>query len=404
MHDLLNKNILLGVTGGVAAYKAAELCRLLIKGGASVRVVMTAAATEFVRPLTFQALTGKAVLSEIFEPEADNAMDHIDLARWADLMLIAPASANSLAKLADGYADNLLTTIALATEAPVAVAPAMNQQMYQNAATLDNIQRLQQRGIRVWGPDEGAQACGETGPGRMLEPQTLLEHVAKLYSPGLLSGRRVMITAGPTREPIDPVRYISNRSSGKMGYAMARAAMEQGATVTLVSGPVNLMPPAGAQLLSCQSALDMYEQVMAHVQGHDIFIASAAVADFRVADVATAKIKQSSSLTSLALTANPDILATVAAREDKPFCVGFAAETDNLELYAQDKLRRKNLDMIAANRVDQTDSGFDADFNAMTVFWPGGSEQLARQTKAIIAERLVAIIARRYHALQRTET
>jgi phosphopantothenoylcysteine decarboxylase/phosphopantothenate--cysteine ligase len=397
MSDLLNKNILLGVTGGIAAYKAAELCRLLGKHGASVRVVMTAAACEFIRPLTFQALTGKPVLSELFDTEADNAMDHIDLARWADLLLIAPASANTLAKLADGYADNLLTTIALATGAAIAVAPAMNQQMYQNPATLHNIQRLQQRGLRIWGPDEGEQACGEVGPGRMLEPQALLDNVLALYRPGLLAGKRVMITAGPTREPIDPVRYISNRSSGKMGYALAREAIDQGASVTLVSGPVNLAPPQPLNLLSCQTALDMYERVMANIAGQDIFIASAAVADFRVADTAVQKIKQSSKLNHLALTPNPDILASVAALENKPFCVGFAAETDNLDEYAQDKLRRKNLDMIAANRVDQEGSGFDADFNAMTIFWPGGNQQLPRQTKTIIAQQLVAIIARRYN-------
>jgi phosphopantothenoylcysteine decarboxylase/phosphopantothenate--cysteine ligase len=396
MGDLLNKNILLGVTGGIAAYKAAELCRLLGKRGATVRVVMTASATEFVRPLTFQALTGKPVLSDLFETEADNAMDHIDLARWADLLLVAPASANTLAKLADGYADNLLTTIALATEAPLAVAPAMNQQMYQNAATQHNLQRLEQRGVRIWGPDAGEQACGEVGPGRMLEPQVLLDNVSRLYRPGLLSGKRVMITAGPTREAIDPVRYISNRSSGKMGYAIAREAIAQGASVTLVSGPVNLPPPQPLMLLSCQSALDMHEQVMQHIEGQDIFIASAAVADFRVADVASQKIKGSSAMTSLALMRNPDILAGVAALPNKPFCVGFAAETENLDAYAQDKLKRKNLDMIAANRVDQQGSGFDADHNAMTVFWPGGSEQLPRQTKTLIAEQLIAIIARRY--------
>ena len=310
--------------------------------------------------------------------------------------MVAPASANTLAKLADGYADNLLTTIALATEAPLAVAPAMNQQMYQNAATQHNLQRLEQRGVRIWGPDAGEQACGEVGPGRMLEPQVLLDNVLKLYRPGLLSGKRVMITAGPTREAIDPVRYITNRSSGKMGYAIAREAIAQGASVTLVSGPVNLSPPQPLTLLSCQSALDMHEQVMQHIEGQDIFIASAAVADFRVADVASQKIKGSSAMTSLALMRNPDILAGVAALPNKPFCVGFAAETENLDAYAQDKLKRKNLDMIAANRVDQQGSGFDADHNAMTVFWPGGSEQLPRQTKTLIAEQLIAIIARRY--------
>ena len=396
MSALLNKNILLGVSGGIAAYKAAELCRLLIKQGANLRVVMTPSATEFVQPLTFQALSGFPVLSDLFETEADNAMDHIDLARWADLMVIAPATAGSIAKLADGYADNLLTTIALATGAKLAVAPAMNQQMYQNEATTKNISALRQRGVRIWGPDEGDQACGEVGPGRMLEPQHLVEQVLKLYRPGLLTGKKVMITAGPTREAIDPVRYITNRSSGKMGYALARAAIDAGAEVTLVSGPVHIAVPQPVELLTCQSAMDMYQQVMAHVAGQDIFIASAAVADFRVAKVAEQKIKQSSKMQTLELVENPDILASVAQLDERPFCVGFAAETQQLEKYARDKLKRKNLDMIAANRVDGSDAGFDVDDNALDVFWNDGEVQLPRQSKTLIAEQLVDIIARQF--------
>lgn len=396
MSDLLNRNILLGVTGGIAAYKAAEFCRLLIKQGANVRVVMSPAAMEFIQPLTFHALTGYPVTHELFDANADNAMDHIDLARWCDLLMIAPATADSIAKLAAGYADNLLLTIALATQNSIAVAPAMNQQMYQNAATLENIRIIKQRGIRVWGPDEGEQACGEVGPGRMLEPAHLLKLTMDLYKPGCLAGRRVMITAGPTREAIDPVRYISNRSSGKMGYALAQAALDAGAEVTLVSGPVNLSSPQAATLLPCQSADDMYQQVMEHIESQHIFIACAAVADYRVADIAAQKIKKSDDEMTLTLVKNPDILASVAALKTKPFCVGFAAETQNLEHYARQKLVYKKLDMIAANRVDNAGSGFDVDYNALSVFWPGGQLELERQRKNEIASRLIDIIAQNF--------
>ena len=396
MSELHNKNILLGVTGGIAAYKAAELCRLLIKQGAVVRVVMTRAAMEFIRPLTFQALTGHPVYSELFEADADNAMDHIDLARWADLLVIAPATADHLAKLAHGYSENLLLTIALATEKPVAVAPAMNQQMYQNRATLDNIQLLQQRGVKIWGPDEGEQACGETGPGRMLEPGHLVQLALTQFQPGKLTGRTIMITAGPTREAIDPVRYISNRSSGKMGYALAQAALDAGADVTLVSGPVCLQPPQPVKLLACQSAENMYWQVMDHIDGIDIFIACAAVADYRVADVSQHKIKKSDEDMTLTLVKNPDILASVAALKEKPFCVGFAAETQNLEQYARQKLQDKKLDMIAANRVDDSTSGFDVDFNALSIYWPNGEKELEHQPKHQIAAHLIDIIAQTY--------
>lgn len=396
MSDLLNKNILLGVTGGIAAYKAAEFCRLLIKQGANVRVVMSPAAIEFIQPLTFQALTGYPVTHELFDSDADNAMDHIDLARWADVLVIAPATADSIAKLAAGYADNLLLTIALATQNSIAVAPAMNQQMYQNAATRKNIQTLKQNGIHIWGPDEGEQACGEVGPGRMLEPDNLLQLTLSLYEPGSLAGLKVMITAGPTREAIDPVRYISNRSSGKMGYALAQAALDAGAEVTLVSGPVCLTSPQPATLLRCQSADDMYQQVMKHIEAQDIFIACAAVADYRVADIAKQKIKKSTDEMTLTLVKNPDILASVAALNQKPYCVGFAAETQDLEQHAQQKLVKKNLDIIAANRVDEASSGFDVDFNALSVFWPGGKQELERNTKNHIATHLIDIIAQKF--------
>ncbi len=393
MTELLNKKILLGVTGGIAAYKAAELCRLLIKQGASVRVVMTPAAQEFIRPLTFQALTGHQVYSELFEAGADNAMDHIELARWADLLIVAPATADFIARLADGYADNLLLTIALATESKVVVAPAMNQQMYQNAATTENIQKLERHRILLWGPDEGEQACGEVGPGRMLEPAVLLNKLQNYFKPGRLQGRRIMITAGPTREAIDPVRYISNRSSGKMGYALAQAAIDQGADVTLISGPVCITAPAQARMLDCISAQQMLDQVMGAIEQQDIFIATAAVADYRIDQVAEQKIKKSDDTLTLNLVKNPDILSLVSGLEKRPFSVGFAAETQDLQQYAEQKMKNKNLNMIAANRVDAADSGFEVDENALSVFWPGGSKQLPRQPKTDIAAALIDIIA-----------
>ncbi len=395
---LHNKHILLGITGGIAAYKAASLCRLLIRQGADVRVIMTEAAREFIQPLTFQALSGNRVYTEIFEADAENAMDHIDLARWADFFIIAPATADTLAKLADGYADNLLLTVALATESKIAVAPAMNQQMYQNPVTLQNIRKLSDRGLLIWGPDEGEQACGETGPGRMIEPELLLEQLLNYFKPGQLSGKKLMITAGPTREAIDPVRFISNRSSGKMGYAIAQAAQEAGAQVTLVSGPVCLQPPAQVTLLKCESADDMYQQVMSNIDSQDIFIATAAVADYKMAQIADQKIKKSEDEMTLQLIRNEDILAAVAAQENKPFCVGFAAETQQLEKYAQQKLKNKNLDMIAANRVDDPGSGFEVDENALSVYWKNETRHLSLKSKKLIAVELLDIISDLYKA------
>lgn len=398
MSELLNKKILLGVSGGIAAYKAAELCRLLIKQGACVRVVMTPAAREFIQPLTFQALTGQQVYVDLFEADASNAMDHIELARWTDLVLIAPATADCLAKLAQGYADNLLLTVALATEKTVAVAPAMNQQMYQNQATQQNIHSLGQRAVKVWGPDAGEQACGETGPGRMLEPEHLLQNTLNYFKPGKLDGKRVMITAGPTREAIDPVRYLSNRSSGKMGYALAQAASDVGAIVTLVSGPVCLSPPAHVELLMCQSAEEMLAQVMSKIQQQDIFIGSAAVADYRPRQKVDQKIKKDSDDINLQLVKNPDILSRVAHLTKRPFCVGFAAETADLEKYARAKLEKKNLDLIAANWVNKQNEGFEVDENALTVIWVDGFLELPLQPKRLIAERLIDIIAERIHS------
>ncbi len=396
MNELHNKNILLGITGGIAAYKAAELCRLLIKQDARVRVVMTGAAQEFIRPLTFQALTDHKVYIDLFDADASNAMDHINLARWADLLIIAPATADYIAKQAADYADNLLLTIVLATEKTIAIAPAMNQQMYQNLTTTDNIKTLRDRGVLIWGPDEGEQACGESGPGRMLEPEDILHRANNFFKPGKLNGRKFMIAAGPTREAIDPVRYISNRSSGKMGYALAEAARDAGAEVTLVSGPVCLSAPQRVKRLSCLSAQDMLEQVMSSIAEQDIFIACAAVADYRMDEISTEKIKKSSSSLTLKLARNPDILSAVSSLDKRPFCVGFAAETQNLEEYAKAKMKAKKLDMIAANLVNDPASGFEVDTNALSIYWENGEQELLQQSKNDIAIALIDIIAKTY--------
>jgi len=401
MTDLADKKILLGITGGIAAYKSAELVRLLIKAGAEVRVVMTPAAREFVQPLTYQALSGHRVYVDIFDAEADSAMDHIELARWCDLMLVAPASADFLGKLQAGYADNLLLTLCLANRQALAVAPAMNQQMFANAATAENLSRLESRGVLVWGPAEGDQACGDVGLGRMLEAQQLADLTVQYFKPGKLDGIRLLMTAGPTREAIDPVRYISNRSSGKMGYALAAAARRQGATVTLVSGPVALPAPAGVETITVESALEMHDAVMQRTAGADIFIACAAVADYRVDAAATQKIKKSDAAMTIELVPNPDILAAVAALDKRPFCVGFAAEARDLEKYALDKLDRKKLDMIAANAVGAEGSGFEADSNQLEVFWRDGRHSIARAGKTEVAKQLIELVAERYTAALR---
>lgn len=397
MQTIINKNILLGISGGIAAYKSAELVRLLIKAGAEVRVVMTAAAQEFVRPLTYQALSGHRVYTDIFDAEADSAMDHIELARWCDLMLVAPASADFLGKMNAGYADNLLLTLCLASKQAVAVAPAMNQQMLANPATSDNIAQLESRGVLVWGPAEGEQACGDVGPGRMLEPVQLLECMSDYFQPGKLVGTDLLLTAGPTREAIDPVRYISNRSSGKMGYAIARAALQVGARVTLVSGPVAMSAPAGVRLIEVVSAGEMQDAVMRHTAEADIFVACAAVSDYRVEQVAAQKMKKSGQPLVLQLQPTVDILAWVSALEARPFCVGFAAETQFLEKYARAKMKKKNLDMIVANQVGNETSGFETDFNEVTVMWNGGQQKLELASKAEIAKQLIDLIAERYN-------
>ncbi|MFO1435319.1 MAG: bifunctional phosphopantothenoylcysteine decarboxylase/phosphopantothenate--cysteine ligase CoaBC [Gammaproteobacteria bacterium] len=398
MNTLAQKNILLGITGGIAAYKSAELARRLRERGANVQVVMTAAAQEFITPLTLQAVSGNAVRTELFDESAEAAMGHIELARWADAVVVAPASADFLARLAHGHANDLLTTICLATNVLLSVAPAMNQQMWQAPATEENIAILRQRGVRILGPAQGAQACGEFGPGRMLEPEEIADALAASLTSGLLAGRKVVVTAGPTREPIDPVRYISNRSSGRMGYALAHSFQEAGAQVTLISGPVALPPPARIHVVHVTTAAEMADAVTREISGSDIFVAAAAVADYRSAKVATQKLKKSAAEMTVELERNPDILASVAQLSPRPFVVGFAAETEAVAENARDKLVRKQLDLIAANDVSQPGIGFDSDENALQVFWADGGTSLPRASKSKIARDLVKIIAERYLA------
>jgi phosphopantothenoylcysteine decarboxylase/phosphopantothenate--cysteine ligase len=393
MRSLNNKHIILGITGGIAAYKSAELCRLLIKAGAQVRVVMTEAAQEFITPLTMQSLSGNRVHTQLLDTEAEAAMGHIELARWADLILVAPASANFMAQLAHGEAHELLTTLCLASKSPLAIAPAMNQAMWSNTATQQNLQTLKQNGVHIFGPDAGAQACGDIGLGRMQEPQQLAEQAAALFETGALAGLNVVITAGPTREAVDPVRFVSNHSSGKMGYALARAAVEAGANVTLVSGPTALTPPSGITFIAVESALQMLAACEA--LAGDIFIGVAAVADYRPAQKAPQKIKKSGETLSLELIRNPDILATIAAREPRPFCVGFAAETENLARNAQQKLHDKKLDMIIANDAEAT---FGHEQAGALALWHDGEEVLPQQSKEQLARRIIALVATRMQA------
>jgi phosphopantothenoylcysteine decarboxylase/phosphopantothenate--cysteine ligase len=400
MNTLSGKHILLGVTGGIAAYKSAELVRLLRRQGAEVRVVMTVAATGFVTPLTFQALSGQPVHTELLDAGAEAAMGHIELARWADVLLVAPATADFVARMVAGRADDLLSAVCLACDSRVAIAPAMNRAMWDNAATRDNIATLTDRGIQILGPDEGLQACGESGPGRMLEPGQLVSAVAEFFNSGVLAGQHVLVTAGPTREAIDPVRYISNRSSGRMGFAVAAAAAEAGARVTLVSGPVNLPTPAGVRRLDVESAADMHAAVMREVAGTDIFISVAAVADYRPATPSARKIKKQADQQSLQLLLNPDVLADVAALPDAPFTVGFAAETEHVIGYAREKLKAKRIDMIAANVVGEQ-QGFDQEDNALHVLWPRGEQALGRASKSKLARQLLAIIAEQFDTITR---
>ncbi len=386
------KRILLGVTGGIAAYKSPDLVRRLRDRGAEVQVVMTGGAREFVTPTTFQAVSGRTVRSDLWDAAAEAAMGHIELARWADAVLIAPASADFLARLATGQASDLLSTLCLATEAPIAVAPAMNHVMWVNAATRANVATLAQRGVQVFGPAEGDQACGEIGEGRMLEPVDLAERVlALLPASGALAGRRVLITAGPTRERIDPVRFVSNRSSGKMGFAVAQAAREAGATVVLVAGPVSLPTPAGVARIDVESAADMLAAVLRELPVTDSVISTAAVADYRPARAAEQKIKKTAESLELAMERTADVLATVAARADRPYAVGFAAETESVEQNARTKLMKKNLDMIAANEVGH-DKAFDCDDNQLIVLSRNGRHELPRAGKLTLARGLIALI------------
>ena len=390
------ERILLGVTGGIAAYKSAEIVRRLRERGADVQVVMTAAARQFVTPLTFQALSGRPVRTDLWDEAAEAAMGHIELARWADRILVAPASADFLARLAHGLASDLLTTLCLATDVPIIVAPAMNRLMWANAATRANMASLAARGIDVIGPAEGDQACGETGPGRMVEPDVLAAAVMDApATSGALAGRKVIITAGPTRERIDPVRFITNRSSGKMGFAIAEAARDAGAEVILISGPVSVCSPRGVRRVDVETAEQMLAAVNENLAGTDIFIAAAAVSDYRPVQVSTEKIKKTSDSLMLALSRTTDILATVAAGAGRPFVVGFAAETQNVERNALAKLEGKNLDMIAANQVGEG-LAFDQDDNALTVYWRGGRRELRRAEKSQIAAELIALIAERF--------
>jgi phosphopantothenoylcysteine decarboxylase / phosphopantothenate---cysteine ligase len=394
------RRILLGVSGGIAAYKSAELVRLLRAGGAEVQVVMTAAAQQFIGPLTLQALSGRPVRDSLWDAAAEAAMGHIELARWADLILLAPATADLLARLAQGRADDLLTTLCLASDRPLRVAPAMNRLMWAHPATAANLALLRARGVRVLGPGIGEQACGETGEGRMLEPSELAAAVlAELSSPvrGLM-GRRILINAGPTYEDIDPVRFLGNRSSGKMGFALAAVAAASGAEVSLVAGPVVLPTPPGVTRINVRSAAQMREAVLDGLDSVDVFIAAAAVADYRPRECASQKIKKSAETFSIDCVRNPDIVAEAAARQKRPLVVGFAAETRDVETYALDKLERKGLDLIAANDVAAPGLGFESESNALTVLWKGGRARIETAPKAEVARLLLEIIAERLEA------
>ncbi len=401
-------NILLGITGGIAAYKTPDLVRRLRARGAEVQIVMTASAEEFVTETALQAVSGRPIRSNLWDKEAEASMSHIELARWADVVLIAPATAEIMARLASGAASDLLTTLCLATEAPLAVAPAMNHVMWDNPAVQANRQTLEDRGVRILGPAHGSQACGETGAGRMLEPDAIAEiicgpELAAGAAERLLKGKTVLVTAGPTCEAIDPVRYITNRSSGKMGYAMASAAAAEGAEVILISGPVSLPPPPGVDVVQVRTAADMYSAVHDRVDAVDIFIAAAAVADYRPADAATQKIKKDAETMTIELVRTSDILASVAALDAAPFTVGFAAETENVRDYALGKLEKKRLDMIVANRVGD-ECGFDSDENTVEVYWQGGEQSFPTAVKTELAQDIVRLVAKRFEATRGAAT
>jgi|TARA_B110000908_G_scaffold24512_1_gene28090 phosphopantothenoylcysteine decarboxylase/phosphopantothenate--cysteine ligase len=396
MQQLTNKQILVGVTGGIAAYKAAELIRRLQDHGATVRVIMTKAAQAFITPLTLQALSGNPVHCDLLDSEAEAAMGHIELARWADLVLIAPASADFMARLATGQADDLLATVCLATNASIAIAPSMNQGMWRDQSTQQNLQTLISKQVLVFGPGDGSQACGDIGPGRMMEPEQLAVEASSVFKIGSLDGVKIVITAGPTREAIDPVRYISNHSSGKMGFALAQAAMDAGASVTLITGPVSLQTPERITRIDVNSAAEMHQAVIETLPVCDIFIGSAAVADYRPTSIADQKIKKSTATMTIELIRNPDIIADVSNHPQRPFTIGFAAETQDVESYARGKLEKKKLDLIIANDVSNTAIGFNSDDNAVSVIWNDGEVSLPMTSKQQLGRRLIEEISQHY--------
>lgn len=395
---LTGKHIVVGISGGIAAYKCPELVRRLKEHGAEVRVVMTSAAKSFITPLTLQAVSGYPIADDLLDPAAEASMGHIELGKWADLVLLAPATADLLARITAGMANDLLSTICLTTQAAIAAAPAMNQQMYRAAVTQHNLQLLTQRGVLIWGPNSGAQACGDIGPGRMLEPQELLGLTLDYFNQSNeLQGLNILLTAGPTREALDPVRFISNHSSGKMGYAIAQAAAARGAQVTLISGPVELPTPLGVERINVESALEMQSEVMQRAGLSDIFIACAAVADYRAADISAEKIKKQGNEISIRMIKNPDIVAEVASMADhKPFVVGFAAETQNVAQQARQKLVQKKLDLICANDVSLAGQGFNSDANALHLYWPDGEIALPLSDKLTLSQKLIEQIVNLY--------
>jgi phosphopantothenoylcysteine decarboxylase/phosphopantothenate--cysteine ligase len=395
MTNLTNKKIVLGITGGIAAYKCAELVRRLKDSGCEVKVVMTESAKHFITPLTMQAVSGETVSDSLLDPSAEASMGHIEFAKWADLILVAPATCNIIAKMAAGIADDLLTTLLLATPAKVAVAPAMNQQMYAHAATQANLATLKARNVLIWGPGKGEQACGDIGAGRMLEPHELVALCTAKEQPQLLAGKTITITAGPTREPLDPVRFISNHSSGKMGYALAEAALQLGAKVNLISGPVTIKAPTGVNLINIESAEELLTESLTYAPQSDAFIGCAAVADYRAANIATQKMKKQGDELTLTLTKNPDVIAAIAnLTQNRPYTVGFAAETQNVESYAKGKLKNKNLDMICANDVSKSGLGFNSDHNALTLYWHNEQLELPTTSKIEIARKVIEHLAK----------
>ncbi|WP_433915763.1 bifunctional phosphopantothenoylcysteine decarboxylase/phosphopantothenate--cysteine ligase CoaBC [Pectobacterium brasiliense] len=401
LNTLSGKRIVLGISGGIAAYKCPELVRRLRDGGADVRVVMTSAAKAFITPLTLQAVSGYPVSDDLLDPAAEASMGHIELGKWADLVILAPATADLIARVAAGMANDLLTTICLATSAPIAVVPAMNQQMYRAEPTQDNLRTLAARGLPIWGPDSGSQACGDVGPGRMIDPMEIVGLAQRHFSAiNDLQHLNILVTAGPTREALDPVRFVTNHSSGKMGFAIAQAAAARGANVTLVSGPVSLATPQGVTRIDVGSALEMENAVMAHAAQQHIVIGCAAVADYRAKHIADEKIKkqnQQGDEMTLTLVKNPDIIAGVAAMtKNRPYVVGFAAETQNVEEYARQKLARKKLDLICANNVSLSGHGFNSETNALHLFWQGGDTPLPQCDKRLLGQKLIDEIISRY--------